>query len=110
MVRGAGDPRQAYVFAPLALRTRQACYVIYTVVVSTDGPSDLAGNGIDPAHNTRQFILADLDGSGTVNAIDVQLVILAALNILTGYDCDVNDDGIVNALDVQLIINAALGI
>ncbi len=87
-----------------------ACYVVYTLVVSTDGPLDLAGNGIDPAHNTRQFILADLDGSGTVNAIDVQLVILAALNILTGYDCDVNDDGIVNALDVQLIINAALGI
>lgn len=55
-------------------------------------------------------VFADVDGSATVNAIDVQLVINEALGISTGYQCDLNGDDQVNALDVQLVINAALGI
>ncbi len=50
----------------------------------------------------------DVDDSGTVNAVDVQLVINAALGIDTGYNCDLNNDGYLNALDVQFIINGAL--
>ncbi len=53
---------------------------------------------------------ADINGDGIVNAVDVQLVINAALGIDTGYNCDVDSDGVVNAVDVQLVINAALGI
>ncbi len=52
----------------------------------------------------------DLDDSGQVNAIDVQLVINGALGIGTEAPCDVNWDNAVNALDVQLVINAALGL
>ncbi|MBI4557673.1 MAG: carboxypeptidase regulatory-like domain-containing protein, partial [Candidatus Hydrogenedentes bacterium] len=51
----------------------------------------------------------NIDGVGDVNAVDVQLVINAALSISTGFDCDVNDSGNVDAVDVQLVINAALG-
>jgi len=52
----------------------------------------------------------DVDFSGSVNAVDVQLVINAALGIQVEQNCDINGDGSVNAVDVQLVINAALGI
>jgi hypothetical protein len=52
----------------------------------------------------------DVNGDDSVNAIDVQLVINAALGIDTIYSCDINGDGPVNAVDVQLVINAVLGI
>jgi hypothetical protein len=42
--------------------------------------------------------------------MDVQLVVLAALGVDTGYNCDVNGDGATNAVDVQLAIRGALGI
>jgi hypothetical protein len=52
----------------------------------------------------------DVGCSGSVDAVDVQLVINSALGLGIGCDCDLNDDGPVNAIDVQLVINAALGI
>ena len=58
----------------------------------------------------RQTEAADVNGDGLVNAVDVQLVINAALGVDTGFNCDVNGDGATNAIDVQLVINAALGI
>ena len=53
---------------------------------------------------------ADINGDGVVNALDVQLVINAALGIEIEFDADANGDGQVNAVDVQLVINAALGL
>ncbi len=57
-------------------------------------------------------LFADVDDDGIVNAVDVQLVINAALGIAVdpSYVVDVDGDGAVNAVDVQLVINAALGI
>ena len=57
-------------------------------------------------------VFADVNGDGLVDALDVQLVINAALGITNEHDsaADVNGDGVVDALDVQLVINAALGI
>ena len=52
----------------------------------------------------------DINGDAAVNAVDVQLVINAALALLTGYDCDVNCDNTINAVDVQKVINCALGL
>ena len=52
---------------------------------------------------------ADINGDGVVNAIDVQLVINAALGIdISPFDANVKGHGITNAIDVQLVINAAL--
>ncbi len=52
----------------------------------------------------------DIDYSGSVNAVDVQLVINAALGIsIAPYRADVDGSDSVNAVDVQLVINAALG-
>jgi len=59
---------------------------------------------------TVAYLACDVDGNGFVNALDVQLVINAALGEDVSWDCDVDGNGFVNALDVQLVINAALGI
>jgi PKD repeat protein len=53
-------------------------------------------------------IPGDVDHNGKVNAVDVQLVINAALNIKVPFNCDINGNGKVDAVDVQLVINAAL--
>jgi len=53
-------------------------------------------------------VAGDIDGSGSVAATDVQLVINAALDLPVSYPTDVSHDGSTNAMDVQLVINAAL--
>ena len=57
-----------------------------------------------------QSVFGDVNGSGQVEAADVQLVINAALGIPSEYDCDLDGSGQVQAADVQLVINAALGL
>jgi len=67
------------------------------------------GPGIDMG--AYEYIDTDIDGNTTVNAIDVQLVINAALGIpIPPFDTDVDDSGETNATDVQLVINATLGL
>ncbi|HPK00581.1 MAG TPA: M14 family zinc carboxypeptidase [Candidatus Hydrogenedentes bacterium] len=51
---------------------------------------------------------ADVNNDGEVNAIDVQLVINAALGLSVPAGADINADGAVDAIDIQLVINAAL--
>ena len=58
-----------------------------------------------------KVVLYDINGSGSVNAVDVQAVINGVLGIEQGgLNCDANRDGAVNSLDVQTEINAVLGI
>lgn len=53
----------------------------------------------------------DIDGDGSVNAVDVQLCINGVLGLDTqGLNPDVDEDGDLDAVDVQLTINAALGL
>ena len=47
---------------------------------------------------------------GDVNAVDVQLVINAALGISASPWCDLDWNDQVNAVDIQLAINSVLGI
>jgi len=56
---------------------------------------------------------SDINADGVTNAVDVQLVINAALGIDIGIlktAADINGDGLVNAVDVQRVINGALGL
>jgi parallel beta-helix repeat protein len=53
---------------------------------------------------------ADIDMTGTVDAVDVQLIVNAALGLPIAFNADVNNDGNIDAVDVQLVINAALGL
>ncbi len=59
----------------------------------------------------EEFAPEDVNADGEVNAVDIQLVINAALGIdISPYDGDVTGNGKVDAVDVQRVINAALGI
>lgn len=54
---------------------------------------------------------ADINGDGQLTAVDVQLVVNAALGIDIGdFNADVNNDQQVSAVDVQMVINAVLGV
>jgi len=60
----------------------------------------------------RRVVPGDVNGDGAANAVDVQIVINAALGLAVPSSTrpDINADGAVDAVDVQLVINAALGI
>lgn len=58
----------------------------------------------------RAGLLGDVNGDGAVDAVDIQLVINAALGVTPNPAADLNDDGDVNAVDIQLVINTALGL
>ena len=57
------------------------------------------------------LIHGDVNGDGVVNAVDVQLVINAALGLpmSPSHRADITGSGDITASDVQLVINAALG-
>jgi hypothetical protein len=57
-----------------------------------------------------QTVHGDVDGNGKVNAVDVQLVINAVLDLIKLPTADINRNGAINAVDVQLVINAALNL
>ena len=53
----------------------------------------------------------NVNRDSAVNAVDVQLVINAALGLdITPLNADVNNSGATDAVDVQLVINAVLGL
>lgn len=78
----------------------------------TDGDGESNADEIAAGRTGRDVfgVSADADGSGSVNAVDVQTVINAALGNSGQGVPDINGDGSVNAVDVQLVINGALGI
>ena len=74
-----------------------------------DGVPRPIGAGFDIG--AYEHLEPDADGDGMTNAVDVQLVINAALGVAPpGTEADVSGDGKVNAVDVQIVINAALGL
>ena len=75
--------------------------------------SEAAANGprLTVVIESEGTSLNDIDGSGAVDAIDVQLAINGALGLPIGsFSADVNNDGATDAVDVQLVINAVLGV
>ena len=55
--------------------------------------------------------LADLNKDGTSDAVDVQLVIDAAMGLDAGdIDADVYADSAVDSLDIQVVVNGVLGV
>lgn len=91
----------------------------YTIRASKNGFGGQTLNRSVAGGNTEQVLFtldpqvgdpADVDGSGDVNAVDIQFVINGVLGLPVPVNVDVNSDGQANASDVQLTINAALGI
>lgn len=58
--------------------------------------------------NGTLYSACDVGNAGTVNVVDVQLMINEALGVSPAVN-DLNQDGVVNATDVQIVISAALG-
>lgn len=59
---------------------------------------------------SRPSNIGDVDANGAVNAVDIQLVINAALGLPSTAPTDLNGDAATDAADVQLVINGALGL
>ena len=81
------------------------------------GPFELTSEGgydifVTKLSTSPLFAPADINRDGSVDAVDVQLAINAALGIAidSSYNADINGNGSVDAVDVQLVINAALGV
>ncbi|MBI4556376.1 MAG: hypothetical protein HY706_02220 [Candidatus Hydrogenedentes bacterium] len=55
-------------------------------------------------------VAGDVDASGAVDAVDVQVVINAALGVAGAFLTDLDYAGTTDAVDVQLVINVALGL
>ena len=55
-------------------------------------------------------VAGDIDGNESVDAVDVQLTINAALGLPVPFSSDVEGSGETDAVDIQLVINAVLGI
>jgi len=83
--------------------------VVPTIEVELSGTAVPAG-GEGEGEGEGEGAPCDANGDGIVNAVDVQLVINAALGIATSYPTDVNGVDGTNAVDVQLVINGALGL
>ena len=60
-----------------------------------------------PSTVTANFVSADLNSDGKVNAVDLQQIISEALGGARAMH-DLNNDGIVNIADVQRLLNTAL--
>ena len=74
-------------------------------------PLDRLAHLIDAIQKGGAFLRTDINGDTAANAVDVQLVINAALGLDIGDEyADIDFSGSVNAVDVQLVINAALGL
>jgi len=53
-------------------------------------------------------VVGDVDGNGVVNSQDLQLVVNKVLNLEVAYDCDLNGDLAVDAVDIQIVVIAIL--
>ena len=80
------------------------------VVVITPAGSTTAREAFTFVDEGNPFLKADVNRDGTVDAVDVQLVVNALLELSKSRaNADVNLDGKINAADLQIVINAAIG-
>ncbi len=115
---GSGQVTQEFTFNAVApgtydLVVTKACHLTYTIknVVVGDTPLDLTAM-TGKAYSTITLLAGDVNGDGSINATDLNIVWNAANfnkavadvnNPLT----DVNGDGMVNATDLNNVWNAA---
>jgi len=104
LASGLLDTSEGGVAAPL--ETDLGLGVHTLVLIANDNVNDPVWD----AATVTVFSSGDVNSSGSLDAVDIQLVINAALGLSVDYDCDLNGDDWVNAIDVQLVINAALGL
>ena len=115
---GSGQVTKTFTFPTVApgtydLVVTKAAHLTYTIknVEVGDTPLDLT-TMTDKAYSTITLLAGDVNGDGSINAIDLNRVwnaanfnkaVAAAAEKLT----DVNGDGMVNAIDLNIVWNAA---
>ena len=82
---------------------------------NVDSDGDGINDDVEIAYGTNPLVInldvtVDVNKDSVVDAVDVQLVINAALGIPVDAEPDINLDASVNAVDVQLAVNGALGL
>lgn len=81
------------------------------VVVNTVAGPGILQNGFTYLGDGAAIQVTDVNQDGKIDALDVQLVVNAVLQLqpkTAGINPDVNQDGRVNAADIQVVVNKAL--
>jgi len=75
------------------------------------GPGHCSDND-NVAYGAFASLIVDaaVDNSGSVDAVDVQMVVNAALGVPSDVKADLNRDGGTDAVDIQIVVNSALGV
>ncbi len=73
--------------------------------------TDIPGNSLVTSctGGSIKYASCDINGDGSTNVSDVQIIINEALGVVPSAH-DLNGDGAVNVADVQIVINAVLGL
>jgi hypothetical protein len=76
---------------------------------------DTSNNESGPSNEVSKTVTGsttgcDANGDGSVNVVDLQVVVNAVLAGTQPASSDINKDGSVNALDVQVLANVILGV
>jgi len=80
------------------------------LVVVTPAGATTAPEAFTFVDGGNSILKADVNRDGKVDAVDVQLVVNALLELSKSrVNADVNLDGKINAADLQIVINAAIG-
>ncbi len=89
--------------------TEMGTYTITAILVNENGQEKMskARSLVVDSPTPTIVIEGDLNHDGIVNALDIQLVIIACAESATDPMYDLNGDGSVNALDIQKVINLA---
>ncbi len=93
---------------PATLPEGAVAYYVHTDFNASTGTAwfdDISLSGPKAVTSTE-----DIDGNRRIDAVDVQLVINAALGAVFEEEADIDGSGGVDAIDVQRVINAALGV
>jgi uncharacterized repeat protein (TIGR01451 family) len=100
------NPGSSYPAIAVLVNVSSTAASTVTNQVSISGGGSAAASASDL---TSTMGPCDINGDGTVNVVDVQLIINEALGVTPAVN-DLNGDSVVNVVDVQILINAALGL
>jgi len=98
-----------HTYVSLAREGLVDCYIVFRVTSISAGSVTLDYNFLMGLPDIP-VAFGDVNADGSVDAIDVQLVINSVLGLTVEAECDLSYNGVVDAIDVQMVINAVLGL
>ena len=113
-VRVAGNERAVYSHPESGYFHRLLDEGIHDLVVEAPGYIPYRLTAVEVETDQRSYYEiplsdGDVNGDGSVDAVDIQLIVNAILGYDISYDADVDGGGGVSATDLQAVINIVLG-